>query len=227
MFAYIPARGGSKRIPRKNIRPLGGTPLLRRVLDNLSKVKGLTGIAVSSEDPEILAVASACPGVVTLAPRDKGLADEVTGFLDLLQKDAPRFAAKFGDQNVLFVTATAALVGPELYERALETHRRAPNGLTLAVTTYQMSPFLALSGNPSDGLKPLFPDMYVKPTKDLPAAYVDAGCFYAVNLDRLAGLRRLLDVQPISGVVLPPSIGIDLDTEEDWKRLEESFRGQL
>lgn len=223
MFAYIPARGGSKRIPRKNIRPLGGKPLLLHVLDSLSLVPGLSGIGVSSEDPEILRLAESRPGVRTLGPRDPALADDLTGMLDLLQRDAPRFAAVFRDDRVLMVTATAALVTPELYAQALERFERDPDGLVLAVARYEKSPFLALSGEPGRGLSPLFPEMYMRPTKDLPEAFIDAGCFYACRLERVKGLKRLLDLAPLLGIVLPSDVGIDVDTEGDWRKLERAY----
>ena len=227
MFAYIPARGGSKRIPRKNLRPLGGKPLLIHVLDALAKVSCLTGIAVSSEDPEILALANRHPAATTLGARNPSLADDMTGFTELLRLDAPRFASKFGDEDVLFVTATAALVSAQSYEAAVRRFEENKMGFVMAVKAYETSPMLALLGDPEVKITPLFPDMYLKPTKDLPPAFVDAGCFYAVNLKSLAGVERLLDLKPVRGVVLPPEIGIDLDTEADWKKLEASYRNLL
>jgi N-acylneuraminate cytidylyltransferase len=222
MFAYIPARGGSKRIPRKNIRPLAGRPILLRVIDALKKVPGLKGIGVSSDDPEILAMAEAA-GARTLGPRDPALADDKTGFADLSKRDAPRYAKEFGSDSCLFVTATAALVRPEHYAEAMALHGREPGGLVMAVTRYEQSPWLALSGDPTASLKPAFPDMYLMPTKDLPSAYTDAGCFYGFSLAALARVESLLDLKPVQGAVLPREVGIDVDTEEDWKRLERSL----
>src|SRR5579864_1826641 len=99
MFAYIPARGGSKRIPRKNIRTLGGKPLLLHVIEAVAGVPGLQGIAVSSEDPEILSLASVHPKVTTLGPRLSSLAGDQVGFIELLQSDARRFMDLFKDSK--------------------------------------------------------------------------------------------------------------------------------
>ena len=222
MFAYIPARGGSKRIPRKNVRPLAGRPILLRVIDALQKVPGLKGIGVSSDDPEILRLAENA-GARTLGPRDPTLADDKTGFLELARHDAPRFAKSFGTDSLLFTTATAALVRPEHYIQAMELHRRDLDGLVMAVTGYDLSPWLALSGDPAVDLKPSFPEMYLMPTKDLPASYTDAGCFYAFRLSALSGVASLLDLKPVRGVVLPREVGIDVDTEDDWNRLERAL----
>jgi len=222
MFAYIPARGGSKRIPRKNVRPLAGRPILRRVIEALAQVPGLKGIGVSSDDPEILALAAQC-GARTLEPRAAELADDTSGFMDLTRRDAPRFAKAFGTESMLFVTATAALVRPEHYSEAVALHQRNPRGLVMGVTGYEMSPWLALSGDPNVEVKPSFPEMYMLPTKDLPPAYTDAGCFYALSLAHLGDARGFLDLTPVRCVVLPRDVGIDVDTEDDWKRLERAL----
>lgn len=222
MFAYIPARGGSKRIPRKNVRPLAGKPIILRVLDVLASLP-LKGIGVSSDDPEILSLVEGYKGARTLGPRSADLSNDTAGFMDLVRSDVPRFAQAFGGHSLLFVTATAALVGREHFERALELHRRAPRGLVAAVTSYESSPWLSLSGDPSVGLKPSFPEMYMLPTKDLPPAYTDAGCFYAMSLEHLEGKTGFFDLQPVRGVVLPREVGIDVDTEDDWRRLERAL----
>lgn len=222
MFAYVPARGGSKRIPRKNLRLLGGKPVLEHVLDALAAVEGLSGIGVSSEDPEVLALAERHPAARVLGPRDARLADDRTDFRTLLVEDAPRFAHAFGDEGVLFVLATAALVPTESYGEALALHRERPAGLVLAVTEYAQPPFLALAGDPSRDLEPLFRERYLEPTASLPRCYVDSGCFYALELARAQEVAMFLDLRPVRGVVLPPGVGIDVDTEADWARLEEA-----
>lgn len=222
MFAYIPARGGSKRIPRKNVRLLGGRPLLEHVIGQLRRTPGLAGVAVSSEDPEILALAAKA-GAITLAPRSGALADDATGFMGLVCGDLPRFTAHFKDDDVLFATATAALVTSDLYTQAVSRHKENPSGLTMAVAPFERSPMLALTGDPGRSLTPLFPDMYLKPTAALPACFIDAGCFYAFAAERASKLEKLIDLSPIVGVALPPDVGIDLDTEDDWRRLEVSF----
>ncbi|MFA6091799.1 MAG: hypothetical protein WCU88_02350 [Elusimicrobiota bacterium] len=222
MFAYIPARGGSKRIPRKNVRPLGGRPVLLRVIDALSKVHGLSGIGVSSEDPEILGLAESHGAARTLGPRDISLADDNSTFMDLLRSDAPRFARAFKDDSLLFVVPTAALVQPAHYEEALRLHQEAPEGLVLAVRTFPCSPYLALSGDPKKGLIALFPEMYLRPTKELSPAFTDAGCFYALHLDPSRKIEKFLDLSPVRGVVLPEGVGIDVDTSGDWDKLEKA-----
>jgi N-acylneuraminate cytidylyltransferase len=224
MFAYIPARGGSKRIPRKNVRMLGDKPLLFHVLDSISKVRGLNGIAVSTDDSEILQLVNNRSEVITLGRRPDHLANDVTGFMELVLHDVPRFANHFNDNEIMFVTATAALVPTEIFQEALDKFIKNKNCLVMGVIPYEPSAMLALVGNPESQLTPLFPEMYDLPTKDLPGTYTDAGCFYLMSTDNLAGKKRFLDVQPINGVILSRKIGIDLDTESDWARLIENYQ---
>jgi pseudaminic acid cytidylyltransferase len=96
----------------------------------------------------------------------------------------------------------------------------------MAVTAYNPSAMLALAGDPGTQIIPLFPDMFTKPTKDLPQTFTDAGCFYVLNLDVAIHVSRFIDMLPVRGVVLPNDIGIDLDTEEDWNRLTKAYQQQ-
>ena len=69
MFAYVPARIGSKRIPKKNIKLIDGKPLIYYVLSELSKVPQLKGIAVSSDSIEVLNICNNFEKVITLELR--------------------------------------------------------------------------------------------------------------------------------------------------------------
>ncbi len=222
MFAYIPARGGSKRIPRKNIKELAGKPLIVHVIENLLEVRGLSGIAVSSDDAEILETAARFRNITTLAPRSPWLADDKTGLMDLLTDDVPRFANVFSDEDVLICLPTAVLVEPAHYTEAIRQFERHPEGLVMSVTEYSISPFLALTGDPAD-LSAFSPGSYEKPTSDLPKAFADAGCFYGLRLSAAKGRRMFLELDPVQGTVLPGTVGIDLDTPADWERLCELY----
>ncbi len=225
MFAYIPARGGSKRIPRKNVKLLGDKELILHVIDNLSKVDGLKGIAVSTDDQEIMEIVSTRTNVTTLGLRDKSTATDQSSFADLIKYDLPRFAKHFNDADILFTTATAALVSPKYYNEAISLFESNPTGLTLSVGSYNVSPYLAMIQQENNTLTPLFPDKYMLPTKDLPKSCFDCGCFYLFNASTFMELNcdKLIDLPHIHPVILPQSVAIDLDTPEDWKQLEKSY----
>ena len=76
MFAYIPARIGSKRIRKKNIRILDGKPLIIHVIDNLLETSEINDIAVSTDSDEVLEICSDINDVTTLDLREKELEDD-------------------------------------------------------------------------------------------------------------------------------------------------------
>lgn len=221
MFAYIPARGGSKRIPKKNIKLLDGTPLIIHVINNLKLIPELKGIAVSTDCPETITLLKDVENVTTLEPRDELLSNDQATFTDLINKDLPRFIEHFESSNILFTTATAALVKTESYLKGIQVFKN--NGLVMSVTNYDHSPFLALKKNSQNELIPLFPDSYTLPTKDLQPCYVDCGCFYIFNSKEFKNKEKLIDLSPIIPVILSSNEGIDLDTTEDWALLEAAY----
>src|SRR6188768_2007494 len=95
MLAYIPARGGSKRLPGKNIRPLDGIPVIARVIAALKGCSFISAVCVSTDEPRVANVAHDA-GAEVLEPRAAKLADDHASFMDLLRDDLPRFFKHFG-----------------------------------------------------------------------------------------------------------------------------------
>jgi CMP-N,N'-diacetyllegionaminic acid synthase len=219
MFAYIPARGGSKRVPRKNIYQIEGKPLLSHVIEHLKGVSGLTGIAVSSEDEEIINVAGK-NGAVTLEKRSEHLAKDMTTFMDLVNEDIERFAEHFNDRDVLFVLPTSILVTADYFNKAMETYYAHKRGLVISVAPANPSPLLSFMETESGELNPLFPEMFAKPTKDLPFTCVDSGNFYAFNLTDMKFKKMFIDLKPIHSVILPRDVGVDVDSMDDINTLK-------
>ena len=232
MFAYIPARGGSKRIEGKNLRILGGKPILGHVLENLLKVDLLKGICVSSDDSLILEYASSYASVVTLDRRLPALADDNATFADLIRHDLPRFAQYFGSRDVLFTLPTCPLVSPLLFSNGVKKYfgrQKDPlgRGLVMSVTKFDYTPFLAFKEAGDGTLSTLYPDLFDLPSKDIPGGFYDSGCFYLFDLDEATAVPRLIDLSPVRGIMLPGNVGIDLDSESDWARLERAFQERM
>ena len=227
MFAYIPARIGSRRIPKKNIKPLAGVPVIERVIRTLAKLDQIQGIAISTDSEEVVDLVKKLPKVATLGLRDSKLSGDLAGFQDLIREDLPRYQKHFGDDSVLFATATGALVPPAMFAEGVEKFKTSGSqGLVISVTPYEVSAALALSEE-ADGVKVWFPEQYLLPTKDLPKTYYDSGCFYILNLKQFQAnqpLQTLFDLKPVQLVPLSPEMGIDVDTPEDWERMEQAYR---
>lgn len=227
MFAYIPARIGSKRIPKKNIKLLGDKPSICHVIESLILCKGLNGIAVSTDSPEILEITRRYPKVVTLERREESLSDDTSGFMDLVKHDLKRFCSYFNDDEVIFTLATSALIGPSDYEQAIQEFQSNRDGLTFSVTKLEHQPRLALELNSDGTLSALDKPAYLMPTKDLKPAFTDSGNFYLFKHSQMQKQAMFLDLEPLVPIILPKHKGIDVDTPEDWQLLETIFLDRM
>ena len=197
LIAYIPARGGSKRLPRKNVRKLGQKPVLVHVIEAIH-ASGLTDkICVSTDDPKTARVANRA-GAVVLGLRADRLSDDKTTFLDLFKKDVPRYLEHFhmqkGETSVLFALATAALVQAKVYRLAFKEFKK--RNASVLVATDCLSPSL-------------FPDQ-MSAARRLPDLQVDAGLFYFLDYTKMSRqkvhwfcVRKGLICFPVSSPALP------------------------
>lgn len=223
IFAYIPARGASKRVPRKNIRPLAGKPIIGHVIETLLQLDFLSAVHVSTDDPEIAEVAERF-GASCLAMRDPALSGDGPGFSDLMREDIPRYVeAHDGDREVLFALATAALVPPTIYREAHALYRREWPDILMACEHYPSPPQWALVRKDDGYLTPLFPEMVRVNSQDLPEAMTDAGLFYLFSQDVMARYDSHKDVERLLPFLVPERYCVDVDRPEDWDLLEMKF----
>ena len=220
MFAYIPARGGSKRIPRKNLRTLGGEPILARVIQNLRALDFLSAIYVSTDDSEITQIATAA-GAQCLEPRSAELSNDAAGFMELIRDDVPRFVRHNGDEEVLFVLATAALVPPSLFREAFDVWRgEKPDVLMSCEKAF---PWWSMTKKADGYWWPLFPEKLFANSQDQVPALDDAGLFYFFRQSVLAKFKSVKMAERLLPFVVPDRFAGDIDTAEDWDLLEYRF----
>lgn len=229
LLCYIPARGGSKRVPRKNIRLLGEKPVLVHVIEALKKLDFVPAICVSTDDAEIAEISKRA-GATVLGPRPPELSNNQASFQDLLQQDVPRFLAHFGVEpshaTILFVVATACLVTPGVYRQAYEAFLRDRPPILMAATRYSISPFWAMTKIGQGRWAPMFPDKIGMCTQDFPDTCSDAGLFYYLDFSVMIQSPKHWFLCPggVARFLVPESMAVDLDTPEDWKRLEQNYR---
>lgn len=228
MMVYLPARGGSKRIPRKNMRVLGDKPVIVHVIETLKRLPFIDNICVSTDDPEIAQLSKA-HGAITLDPRSADLASDTATLVDLIRHDLGRFlehcSHRSNSDTVLVVLPTAALLSPEVLQDAFEQFNRSGGDLLCATTSYSVSPFRALVETDDGNWKPLHADMLMTRSQDLPEARVDVGMFYFMNSSAVAKHPGHWFTLPggIQCYLVPPTMACDVDTPEDWDRLERLF----
>lgn len=213
--AVIPARGGSQRIPRKNIRLLHGKPLIAYSIETALKSGLFDRVIVSTDDAEIAQI-SRDFGAHTPFLRPTNLSDNMTGTTPVMQHALQYLIDKGESPNeACLIYATCPLLTPEDLEQGLAQLKQA--SFCFSATTFAFPIQRALHMKENGELAPLFPEHIAKRSQDLVEAIHDAGQFY------WARTQDWFD-QDIFGAnsrpfMLPRHRIQDLDTEEDWLRL--------
>lgn len=220
--AIIPARGGSKRIPRKNVRDFCGRPMLAWPITVAQACGLFDHIVISTDDPEIAAVARAHGAQVI--DRPAALADDhtptqpvVAHAIEQLQSAGIRLSAVCClYATAPFVSAADLLVGRGLIDDPGISFAFAATRFGFPI---QRAFFLDAKGRPTM----FHPEHALTRSQDLPEAFHDAGQFY------WARPARWLDNAPIFGpdarpVLLPSHRVQDIDTPDDWLRAEAMMR---
>jgi N-acylneuraminate cytidylyltransferase len=204
----VPARGGSKRFPRKNIAPLHGKPVLAYAVGAALRAGIFADVWVSTDDAEIAAVAAEHGARVH--DRPPALAADDATVVDVALDFAGWLADRGDEADVLaIVLPTAALLSAEDLVGGWHRLRDGAADFVMAVTTYLESPFQALQE--VDGyLRPYFGRQYLRRSQALPAVVVDAGSFYFARLEALRRERTLYGAR-LAGYPIPRERSIDID----------------
>lgn len=214
--AIIPARGGSKRIPRKNLLPFDGVPMIVRSIRTVLDSGLFDQVVVSTDDAEIAEVALAHGAQVPFM-RPAALADDFTGTAAVIEHALQQLSA-FDYACCVYATAPLLQVrylreGFELLERHLD------KSFAFSVCDFGFPVQRALTLDGQGALTALYPEFRNTRSQDLPEAFQDAGQFYWGRSE--AWLRGEVLYSPASlPVMLPRHLVQDIDTPQDWKRAE-------
>lgn len=224
-MAVIPARGGSKRIPGKNIKLFAGKPIIAYSIEAAS-VSGLFDRIIVSTDSEEIAAVARRYGGETPFMRPAELADDHAGtdavFLHALEWIAERGAPP---EHACCLCATAPLIDAADLRRGLDLLKSADATAAFSVAAYEHPIFRALRLNERGRLEMFWPEHRLTRSQDLPVAYHDAAQFYWANVARYRAVKRFFSSEAVP-VVLPRHRVLDIDTPEDWEHAEVLFRAQ-
>ncbi len=218
----IPARAGSKRVPRKNIRDFCGRPMLHRAIEAAWASGAFGRVLVSTEDPEVAAVATAGGAEVPFV-RPAELSDDFTGTIPIIAH-AVRWLHARGEAPPLVccLYATTPLLDPADLARgraALEADGTGALDFAFSATSFPFPIQRAVRRLPSGGVEPMFPQHIGQRSQDLEEAWHDAGQFYWGRAEAWMAQRALFS--PRSAIVTLPRHRVqDIDTPEDWRRAE-------
>ncbi len=218
IVAVLHARGGSKRIPQKNIKLFFGKPLIYYPLQAALNCKIFDRVVISTDSEEIAEISKAHGAEVPYL-RPKALADDFTPTEDVLKFDIQQLLKEGNVTYVCCIYATAVFLKSHYLKKGYETISHNNIITAFSVTTFPFPIFRALKVNEKNQLEMLWPEHRLTRSQDLPEAYHDAGQFYWVNTKRFLENPVLYsdDAMP---VILPRYLVQDIDTIEDWKRAE-------
>lgn len=222
-IALIPARGGSKRIPRKNVRHFIDRPIIAYSIQAALSSGLFEHVVVSTDDEEIAGEARRW-GAETPFMRPTRLADDYTGTMDVIQHGLDECERLWGELNyVCCLYATAPFITDHVLCQAFQQLQQTQADYVFSVTTFPFPVQRALLINESQRVECLYPEHRFTRSQDLPTAYHDAGQFYFGKAEAFRQGTPLFS-SASSPLILPREQVQDIDTPEDWRRAELLFQ---
>lgn len=220
-IAVIPARGGSKRIPKKNIKDFFGKPLIAYSIEVALKSKLFKKVIVSTDDEEIASVAKQYGADVPFI-RPKELSDDYTGTGDVVNH-AIEYLESNGEsyEYICTIYATAPFLQVKYLVEGYEKLKNSDAVNTFSVTSMPSPVQRSFKLNDNGRCEMFNPEHYMSRSQDLEEAYHDAGQFYWTARSRQKNSTNKVVFSSISiPIILPRYLVQDIDTLEDWKRAE-------
>lgn len=220
-LAIIPARGGSKRIPRKNILPFRGKPMIAWSIEAALQSGCFDAVIVSTDDPEIAAIAEA-HGATAPFVRPPELADDFTPTIPVLRHAVAAFEKVTSQQVELAccIYATAPFLRPADLQKGEALLKDDPAlDFAFSVTSFPFPIQRALQIDESDRISMLHPEHELSRSQDLPERFHDAGQFYWFRPAPLAAHDGFFSANA-APIHLPRERVQDIDTLEDWQCAE-------
>lgn len=223
IVAVIIARGGSRRVPRKNVRRFCGRPMIAWPIAAARESGIFDAILVSTEEDEIAAVAEA-HGAEAPFRRPMELADDRTGTLPVMAHAVRWFEEHRGTVSLACcIYGTAAFLQPRFLQEGLAAMRaRADADFAFSVTSYGHPIFRAFQLGEDGRVAMFWPENEPKRSQDLPVAWHDAGQFYWGRPQAFKERSGVFSSNAL-GVIIPRHLVQDVDTPEDWELAERMF----
>jgi N-acylneuraminate cytidylyltransferase len=220
--AIITARGGSKRIPRKNIKPFMDKPMLAYPIEAALESGVFDEVMVSTDCPEIAAVALKCGAKVPFMRSEK-TSDDYAPTFDVLEEvlvEYKKQGKKFDETCCIY--PCSPFLTAETLRKAYQQLKEAGTDSLVPVCKYPIPIEWAIKIE--DGiLHPFDPAAQNMRSQDLIPKYYDAGVFYLMNTSVLLESRRIITGNTLA-FILPESEVQDIDTDEDWRIAEMKYK---
>ena len=217
-IAIIPARGGSKRLPRKNVLPIGGKPMLAWPIAACLESDVFQSVIVSTDDTEIADVAAKAGARVIIRPPETATdtAHESMAYKHVLDTIA---AENITPAFFCGVYATAILLNAQDFRGAFQEIQRSNADVVMGVSGYDRHPYKALEQTPEGDLKMVHPEWCLQRSQLYPHYVASNGTLYFF---RTAAFLKNPTYYPekLAGYEIEAARAVDIDTEEDYKLAE-------
>jgi len=220
-ICIIPARGGSKRIPYKNIKLFHGKPLIAYSINTALESNLFDKVIVSTDDEKIAEISKKYGADVINRPKE--LADDYTGTADVINHTIEYLKNK--DLNFNFVCtlyATAPLLQKEYLIKGLEKLKNSDAKYCFSATSMPFPIQRTFKINDNERCEMFTPEHYNTRSQDLEVAYQDAGQFYWEKISKQS--NEIIFGKDSIPIIIPRYLVQDIDTLEDWQRAEIMYK---
>jgi len=218
-LVIIPARGGSKRIPRKNIVDINGQTALSILILKLKEMDLFEEIVVSTSDEEISGIALQY-GAVVANRSTASLSDDITPSEEVVRDFIFQNNLFNSETPIICVYPLALLLTKESIQEALSHLEESPDKFVISAGKVPVNPlrhtFIMINGS----IKVLFPQNNQKRSQDLEATFFDVGMFYLAHPKVWMSEEQYWYNNNARVVIIPDKSCIDVDTEEDLNKLK-------
>jgi pseudaminic acid cytidylyltransferase len=224
-IAIIPARGGSKRIPRKNIKDFCGKPMIAYAITAAKKSGLFEHIFVSTDDKEIAQIAEAW-GAQTPFVRPAELADDYTATVPVIAHAIETcHALGWQSDRVCCIYPGVPFIQIDDLKGALARMNFSEADYCFPVTEYPSVIQHALKRLSNGEMQPFYPEFELIRTQDLESAYYDAGQFYWGKTEAWLTNSKIHSCG--LGYAIPNWRVVDIDTPDDWQRAEILYKANF
>ena len=222
-IAIIPARGGSKRIPRKNIKNFLGKPIIAYSIETALESGLFDIVMVSTDDVEIATISEQYGAKVPFV-RSEAKASDFATTADVIEEVLLTYLELgLSFDTVCCIYPTAPFVNSKILSSAFEQLVQSEADSVFPIQAYNYSIWRSLNINKDGWLKLNFSENLEKRSQDLPNSYHDAGQFYWIKTASFLKSKQIFS-ENSKGIVVSSLDAHDIDTIEDWELAELKYQ---
>lgn len=220
--AIIPARGGSKRIPRKNIKEFCGKPMIAYSIEAAIESALFDRIIVSTDDEEIAEISKHWGAEVPFM-RPKELSDDFTPTIPVISHAIEQLRQEAPVNIACCIYATAPFIQSRYLKEAYAVLIQSNSAYSFGTTSFSFPIQRAIKLDAHKRVEMFYPEHFNTRSQDLEEAYHDAGQFYFGTAQAWLE-EKIVFSKESTAIILPRHLVQDIDTLEDWKRAEIMYK---